>query len=241
MHALKTSIESTTTLSPHALTSLPFTTLTFPEIHLETRDAHKLRGYFGNLFKEHSPLLHNHFEDGKSRYAYPLVQYKVLRNVPTLVGMGEGADLLAELFLKTQELDIEGKVYPLFTKEIKHSRVAIGMADGLVKYRFETFWMALNQENHRVYMESDESCDFILLERILVGNILSFFKAFGHFFGPEERVRVELDIEAYRSAKFKDNKMAAFTGHFETNVLLPDFIGLGKSVSRGFGTIRKIS
>ena len=35
--------------------------------------------------------------------------------------------------------------------------------------------------------------------------------------------------------------MIAFSGRFTANVLLPDFIGLGKSVSRGFGAIQKIS
>ncbi len=54
------------------------TTIRFPEIQLQARDAHKLRGYFGNLFKEHSPLLHNHFEDGSLRYKYSLVQYKII-------------------------------------------------------------------------------------------------------------------------------------------------------------------
>lgn len=34
--------------------TIPLTLIRFPGIHLETRDAHKLRGYFGNLFKEHS-------------------------------------------------------------------------------------------------------------------------------------------------------------------------------------------
>lgn len=239
MIAQKTSIE--TLSGRHQLTPLPVTTLTFPEIRLETRDAHKLRGYFGELFREHSPLLHNHFEDGRSRYAYPLVQYKVLRNVPTLVGLGEGAELMAELFLKTKELNIEGEVYPLFSKEIKHSRFEIGMTDKPVRYRFETLWMALNQENHKIYKYGGQGNDFFLLESVLTGNILSFFKAFGHFFGPDERVKVGLDIKAYRFAKFKDNKMAAFTGQFETNVLIPDYIGLGRSVARGFGTIQKIN
>lgn len=240
MSAPQTSI-ATNTESRHQMTALPITTLTFPEIRLDVRDAHKLRGYFGELFREHSPLLHNHFEDGSSRYAYPLVQYKVLRNVPTLVGMGEGADLLAELFLKTKELNIEGKVYPLFSKEIKHHRQSIGMSDSMERYRFETLWMPLNQENHKTYVRLDAGSDFILLERILTGNILSFFKAFKHFFEPDERVKVELDIEAYRSTKFKDKRMAAFHGQFLANVLLPDLVGIGKSVSRGFGTIRKIS
>lgn len=42
----------------------------FPEIKLQTCDAHKLLGYFENVFKEHSPLLHNHFEDGKNCFAW---------------------------------------------------------------------------------------------------------------------------------------------------------------------------
>ncbi len=49
-------------------------TIQFPEITLRTRDAHKLRGHLGNLFKEYSPLLHNHYETGELRYRYPLVQ-----------------------------------------------------------------------------------------------------------------------------------------------------------------------
>ncbi len=41
------------------------TIIRFPEIQLATCDSHKLRGYFGNLFKEYSPLLHNHLESGE--------------------------------------------------------------------------------------------------------------------------------------------------------------------------------
>ena len=69
------------------------TIIKFPEISLKTRDAHKLWGYFGNIFKKHSPLLHKHFEDGTNRYAYSLVQYKVIKNVPVLVGLLEGTTL----------------------------------------------------------------------------------------------------------------------------------------------------
>ena len=55
---------------------LQLTRIKFPDIQLQTRDAHKLRGYFGNLFQEHSPLLHNHYDSGQLRYRYPLIQYK---------------------------------------------------------------------------------------------------------------------------------------------------------------------
>ena len=85
---------------------LPQTTITFPEIVLRVRDGHKLRGYFGNVFREHSELLHNHFADGSPQYRYSLVQYKVIDRVPMLVGLGEAAALLIELFLKIKVLDI---------------------------------------------------------------------------------------------------------------------------------------
>lgn len=67
------------------------TVIRFPEIELRTRDAHKLRGYFGNLFREKSALLHNHMEGGEFKYGYPKVQYKVIDSTPTLVGIADGA------------------------------------------------------------------------------------------------------------------------------------------------------
>ena len=85
----------------------------FPEIKLKTRDAHKLRGFFGEIFKEHSPLLHNHYNNGSFRYRYPLVQYKVIKEVPMLVGLEEGANLLTELFLKIKELVLDGTLYQI--------------------------------------------------------------------------------------------------------------------------------
>jgi hypothetical protein len=42
-----------------------------------------------------------------------------------------------------------------------------------------------------------------------------------------------------KATNFKDTKMVAFQGNFITNALLPDEIGIGKAVSRGFGTIKK--
>ena len=86
--------------------SLLLSLIRFPEIQLQTRDAHKLRGFFGNYFKEHSPLLHNHYDDGSLRYKYPLVQYKVIDNIPMLIGFNEGARMLTELFLEMKELKI---------------------------------------------------------------------------------------------------------------------------------------
>ncbi|MDD3175568.1 MAG: CRISPR-associated endonuclease Cas6 [Candidatus Nanoarchaeia archaeon] len=35
-------------------------------------------------------------------------------------------------------------------------------------------------------------------------------------------------------------EILAFKGDFKINFILPDYIGLGKSVSRGYGNVRKV-
>ena len=99
-------------------TSINQAIIKFPEIALKTRDAHKLRGYFGDIFKEYSEILHNHYSDGSSRYKYPLVQYKVIDKIPVLTGFGEGADLLIKLFLDIKKINIDGKTYEISSKNI---------------------------------------------------------------------------------------------------------------------------
>lgn len=216
---------------------IPQTIIRFPEIKLQTRDAHKLRGYFGNLFKEKSVLLHNHLGSGEFRYAYPQVQYKVIDQTPTLVGIQKGAELLTELFLKIGELKIGESVYPVHQKNIEARQIEPGASVAPKTYRFETLWMALNQKNHDRYSDANPLEKEKLLEKILVGNCLSFFKAIDLF--------VEIQLEARASlvekeTRFKNNRMIAFDGMFEINANLPDWIGIGKQVSRGFGTIVKV-
>lgn len=215
------------------------TRIQFPEIKLLTRDSHKLRGYFGNLFKEHSPLLHNHYDDGSLRYRYPAVQYKVLGGIPTLIGIGEGAALLPQIFLKIKELELDGHTYPIFSKNIQHRQEPLGFAEELQTYSFETLWMALNQENHRDYIKlGSETEKKKKLNSILVGHVLSLFKNMDILLEPNQRLMAMTQLQE-KSTQFKDNTMIAFMGEFVINAHIPDGLGLGKSVSRGFGSVKK--
>lgn len=217
--------------------TLPLTLIRFPDIRLEKRDAQKLRGYFGNLFKEHSPLLHNHFDDGSLRYKYPLVQYKIVDEVPVLVGLAEGAQLLVDLFLKINELNINGRSYPLHQKNLDHKHVDTGLSTQLHTYCFENRWMALNQENHKRYTllkTYDEKNKF--LNDLLKNNILSFFKGVNIWL--DGQVMTTGSFKEYKTS-FKNKPMLVFDGTFVCNVILPDLVGVGKQTSRGFGTVRK--
>lgn len=230
--------QESTTYFEVGLGQVALTTITLPEITLATRDAHKLRGYFGELFREHSPLLHNHYADGTFRQGYPLVQYKVLGGTPTLVGLGGGAALLVELFLRIRELNLEGRRYPVLAKHICHEQAAVGVdAGALHTYQFETLWLPLNQDNHREYQELSPGERQRQLSRILGNNILAFLKRAGA--DTTARVLLQLRLTEPTITKFKNQPMLGFGGEFVTNAVLPDGVGLGKSVARGFGTVSR--
>jgi hypothetical protein len=95
--------------------------------------------------------------------------------------------------------------------------------------------MALNQENFKRYRaleRTDEKQN--LLNTLLRNNILSFFKGVGVWL---EAPVTATGIFTEHATQFKDQPMLAFSGEFSTNVVLPEFIGIGKAVSRGFGTV----
>lgn len=221
------------------LKTIHITRITFPEIVLSVRDAHKLRGYFGNVFKDQSPLLHNHYDSGQLRYRYPLVQYKVIDKTPMLVAIDEGAELLAQLFLKIKEIDIDGKRFDISNKHITSEYSEIGISEELHTYKFETLWMALNQDNYKRYVGANEDERGKMLNKIVIGNILSFYKNTNLRLDSHERILATTQVET-KQTKFKDQSMLAFSGSFVSNAILPNYIGIGKSVSRGFGSIIKI-
>ena len=219
--------------------TLQITTIQFPEMVLPTSAAHQLRGFFGNLFKEKSTLLHNHYEDGKSIYDYPVVQYKVIDKMPILLGINVddklGANLLAELFLKIKHLDIKGTKYEILNKNIQSSNQNIGIDDNeLHEYEFKTLWMALNQDKHKEYLRLEQNEKKKFLDKALTNNLVSLSKGVGYTLPKTIIAKTKL-IE--KQTLFKDQEMMAFAGTFVCNMQLPNLIGIGKSVSRGFGTV----
>ena len=55
----------------------------------------------------------------------------------------------------------------------------------------------------------------------------------------EDRIKCEIKIRPV-SSSYKKNFITAFRGFFMTNFKIPDYLGIGKAVSRGFGTVIKM-
>jgi hypothetical protein len=73
----------------------------------------------------------------------------------------------------------------------------------------------------------------------MVNNLVSFAK--GVKWELEQAIRLDI-LEMYpsRNVEFKGIRALAFDFSFQCNLHLPDYIGLGKGVSRGLGIIKRI-
>lgn len=198
--------------------------------------AAQLRGYFATKFNEYV-LLHHHTAD-TFVYRYPLVQYKIIEGTPTVIGINEGSDLLKEIFHLSPSIRLGEDEYRIVREGVDVRQVFFGLDDSIRTYEFVTPWMALNQENYHAFYGAKNAAERRdLLRRTLTGNLLSMSKSLGY--QVPGQIRVETDVRPLKR-RLKDVNVMAFTGRFHANFQIPDLLGVGKSVSRGFGAVRQV-
>ena len=199
-------------------------------------NASKIRGFIGNEFKEYN-LLHNHY-GRKYIFTYPKVQYKVLNDKILIFGLNEGGNILKKIFSDLNYLDLDKK-YHISEKIIHEEIFDIKPTSDEKHYKFVTPWIGLNTNNYQKYKKINNWKDKkILLNNIIVGNILSLSKGLGIIVNKKLYAKSFLNEEY---VTYKSVKMNAFKGEFKIHYDLPDYIGIGKGVSQGFGCVKKIN
>lgn len=198
-------------------------------------DASKLRGHIANRFKEY-PILHHHLEEAGYIYSYPRIQYKIIEGTPMVLGIEEGTDILKKIADDITELKLGKSVYTVESLQMTQMNAEFGPCRENNHYKMVTPWLALNPANYKRYkaiIDWREKKEF--LNGILVGNILSMCKSLDYVVDRKLYVHSRLDDE---TVYFKGVPTIGFTGEFRVNFRIPDFFGLGKGVSQGFGTLK---
>lgn len=203
-------------------------------LKLNPRDSDKIRGFIGNKYIE-LDVLHNHLADGFI-YRYPKVQYKVINGTPIIIGIDDAADIVAQIGIADDVINIDGKLLDIHERKITDELYEYGSRDDYISYKFSTPWIALNQENISKYRNCNEIEKEKLLKSILIGNLISMSKGFGYTV--EKEIMCWLKLEA-KEIMLKNKKHICFEGEFKVNFEIPDYLGIGKFVSRGFGTVMK--
>lgn len=209
--------------------------LSFENVEIAKRDIPKVRGFIASNYPEYDEL-HNH-KGNKTIYRYPVIQYKSIEGIPCIIAINEGVNVLKKIENEVDNITIENKIIDIFEKRIKYEKDEYGISDTLLKYEFDSPWMCLNDKNFKIYTKSNDKEKKQLLKRILIGNILSMSKSIGYTV--EEKINVYLQLKSC-NIKFKNKDMLGFKGYFIINFKIPNYLGIGKSVSRGFGTVRNL-
>lgn len=196
-------------------------------------DTAKLRGYIAGLDKNNT-LLHNHINNNVLLYTYPQVQYKIVNGRAFLFGIDEGVNTIKEIMDDLEVLELK-RNYTITEKQLIEKKVDLNTTVEEHKYKFITPWIGLNSKNYNKYNELDNTRDKkLFINKILIGNILSMCKGLGIIINHRIHVKTHLNTE---TVQYKSVYMQAFTGEFLTNFQLPAYIGLGKGVSHGYGTL----
>jgi Cas6b C-terminal domain/Cas6b N-terminal domain len=215
-------------------------TLLLNNVYLKPSQVHKFRGFVGNAFKNHD-LIHNHdLKTGKPIYRYPLIQFKLIDKTPAIVAITDRAvKIFAEIFMKLDKIVIEDTVIPVFEKDLKVEEVEFGYSDEIFMYEFASPWIGLNQKNFKKYSDVGNDEKNEMLKRVMTGNILSMAKYLDCWLSQDQKIKIDHKLKETK-VNLKGKSMTAFNGIFKTNFCLPNYLGIGKSVSRGFGAVRRM-
>lgn len=166
---------------------------------------------------------------------YPLIQYKVIRGAPIIVAINEGCDTLWEVYDKLEEIN-EISPWKITERRIIEKKVKLGPQEEKIRYRFLTPWLTVRENEIGKDIRTNTKQRNSALATILESNFLAISRNF------KMSVDMNLDVSLNTKDEFiiqKDTDIAGFFGSFHINFELPQFLGLGKSVSRGFGTIKQ--
>ena len=216
----------------------------FLKIQFETEiEAYEIPAFRGAVVakagNEHI-IFHNHLNDREFLYGYPVIQYKRIGKNPAIICIDYGVEEIHHLFNNTNMKIIIGqRPVSLVVKNLQMQQYNLQVWEKHFDYRLYN-WLALNQENYEKYQVlKDELSQILFLENILKANIISFAKGVKWDVDKQISLRIDELIKA-KIVPYKQQKLLAFDIRFRTNVFLPDFVGLGKGVSLGFGTVSQI-
>lgn len=184
-------------------------------------------------------LFHNHTGDTTYRYSYPLIQYKRIGGKAAIVSVDEGTDVIGQFLANCGDniYRLGNRCVRMEVEEVRPSQMLMQTWDSRFSYTLRR-WLPLNSDNYRRYQAAGDAERMVLLEGILRGNLLSMCKGLGIYLDRELLVKIT-SMERPRIVTHKGTRLMAFDIEFATNLSIPNFVGIGKSASLGYGTIHE--
>ena len=184
-------------------------------------------------------LYHNHTGKKSFRYSYPLIQYKRLNGKAAITCVEEGADIIGQFLSEGMNSLILGdRIVESRILRVVPSRMAVQLWKTSFTYDLKR-WLPLNGRNYNLYqLAENEQEKKEILEKVLRGNLLSMLKGLNIFVEEELTVRIVF-LDKSHIIYNKGIALMSFNIKFESNLSIPNNIGIGKNASIGYGIIHQ--
>ncbi|MEE9166447.1 MAG: CRISPR-associated endonuclease Cas6 [Candidatus Neomarinimicrobiota bacterium] len=171
----------------------------------------------------------------REQFLYPRVQVKILNEQIYLVGIKEGVEPVESILDMLKTLNFGNITFEVqdFDAEIENDRFM--PTSRMIRYKFLTPWIALNETNlmKYKYMYGEERLK--LLIRLLSQNIVFLAKEMG--LQLQTKIFSKLKLESLYPKLVDDGQMGSFQGEFRCNFILPNFLGIGNGITKGYGVL----
>jgi hypothetical protein len=216
------------------LTILFDTEISFKETTLFRGAVIKSLGEHPNLF------FHNHLDDEKFRYSYPLIQYKRLGGKAAIVCIEDGVDIIGQFLTEVNgTLTIGDRQVTCNTGRIQPARILVQTWEEMFNYHISR-WLPLNSQNYQRYKDIEGVVEKVsFLENILKANLLSMLKGLNIHLEKELILKITELSDSYLLHN-KGVKMMAFNADFKCNLSIPNNLGIGKNASIGCGIVHQL-
>lgn len=199
------------------------------------------RGAVIHSLGEHPNVyFHNHLDDDKFRYAYPLIQYKRLEGKAAIVCVEDGVDIIGQFLTEVDgTLTIGDRQVTCNTGRIQPARILVQTWEEMFNYHISR-WLPLNSQNYQRYKGIEGVVEKVsFLENILKANLLSMLKGLDIHLEKELILKITEISDSYLIHN-KGVKMMAFNADFKCNLSIPNNIGIGKNASIGCGRVHQL-
>ncbi|MEE8341025.1 MAG: CRISPR-associated endonuclease Cas6 [Candidatus Neomarinimicrobiota bacterium] len=198
------------------------------------KTAYQVKGVFMKQYPNSPviPMLDGRYRD---KFLYPRVQVKILNEQIYLVGIKDGADPVKDMTKDFELLNFGNITFNILDVEIEESDDPFKHIDQLLRYRFVSPWVALSKNTHNRYKMQKNNGRITFLNRLLGQNIVFLAREMG--VDLNDKVYTKLKLNSLFPKPVYENNWGSFSGEFQTNFVLPNYIGLGNGITRGYGAI----
>jgi hypothetical protein len=180
-------------------------------------------------------LLHGHDPEGRPIASY--VRYRIEEGRGQLIGWGPGLNVLEQVRDELTHLRLGHSMHEVLGTELHDNVEPFGRAEYPLRYCSVSPWLALNEKNHARYSQlKDFEMKRELLSGVMVGNLLSLAKNADHWVNG----RIICDVSAFQEqpVMHKETELLGFVVECHMNFHLPQWLGIGKLTSKGYGLLR---